>query len=96
MLFCVHNQIEYYNIPGYKNYYLSECGKCIRFIKSPTALKKILVPDEGKRIYILNEDVCYIHTILAKTFLKNYYEGCTVNFIDGNTLHYRLQNLQIV
>ena len=90
----IHNRIEYLQIPDYKNYYLSKCGKCVRFIKSPTLLTPQLIPHESMRVYVLKDDICYIHTILAKTFLKNYYD-LPVKHLDGNTLNNNLYNLSL-
>lgn len=91
----IHNRIEYLQIPDYTNYYLSKCGKCVRFIKSPTLLTPQLIPHESMRVYILNDDICYIHIILAKTFLKNYYD-LPVKHLDGNTLNNNLYNLCLI
>jgi len=91
----VYSAEKYYVIPGIKNYYLTPNAQMMRFSKSFTPVFQTLIPNEGKRVFIINGETHYVHDLLARVFIPGWCPGSTVRHIDGNTLNNGLHNLSL-
>ena len=91
----VYSAEKYYVIPGIKNYYLTPNAQMMRFSKSFTPVFQTLIPNEGKRVFIINGESHYVHDLLARVFISGWCAESTVRHIDGNTLNNGLHNLSL-
>ena len=98
---CVYDRTLFTKIPGLDHYYISESARCIRFYKSVNELSKSIENDiRCYWILICPETLKFqaipVEELLARTFLKDYYPGCKVKFMDGNNYHYALHNMECI
>jgi hypothetical protein len=84
-------------VKGYKKYKISTYGN----IKNKH--NKILSLTQDKRGYLktglrngTDLKTCYIHTLMAKTFLGKKDDGTVVNHKDGNKSNNKLDNLEVI
>jgi len=98
---CVYDRTLFTKIPGLDHYYISQSARCIRFYKSVNELSKTIEND--LRCYWILTDpenlkfqAIPVEQLLCRTFVKEYYPGCQIKFIDGNNYHYSLDNIECV
>tara|TARA_R110002153_G_scaffold249491_1_gene405839 strand:- start:90 stop:611 length:522 start_codon:yes stop_codon:yes gene_type:complete len=95
----IFEEIEYYNITGYEEYYISKCGKVLstkgktpRILKhgaNQKGYKNVNLHSNGKRKYM------FVHRLVAKAFLQDYTEDLQVDHKDNNKTNNNLTNLRM-
>jgi len=96
----IFEEIQYYEITDYENYYVSRCGKILS-----TKYKKPRVLKPGTNRYGYHHVVFFsngkgknmsVHRLVAMSFLQNYTEDLQVDHKDNNKTNNNLTNLRMV
>ena len=96
----IFEEIEYYKISDWEDYYISKCGKVLstkgkkpRILKPGTdkkGYKNVDLRSNGKR------NTLKIHRLVAKAFLQNYTEDLHVDHKNNVKTNNNLTNLRMV
>ena len=94
-----HNNILYYKIKDFKDYYISKCGEVLSNKNNKYFIMK---PRESKLGYLKINLVCnfkkyktqYIHRLVAITHIPRNSEKLELNHKDSNKLNNSIENLE--
>ena len=95
----VYNNISFYNIKDYDNYYISKCGKVLKLYKNQKIrlLKERICPKGYNILYLYKNSKGKnqrVHRLVAQTFIQNTDKKPHINHIDGNPLNNNVSNLE--
>ena len=97
----IFEEIQYYNIPDWENYYISKCGKILSTkYKTPRVLKFFTNKKDGYKIVVLCSNGktkgMLVHRLVTKAFLQDYTEDLHVDHKDNDKTNNNLTNLRMV
>ena len=95
----IFEEIEYYEISDWEDYYISKCGKVLSTKGKTPRVRKFAMNKDGYKTVNLRSNGkrknMKVHRLVAKAFLQNYTEDLQVDHKDNNKTNNNLTNLRM-